>query len=76
MAKVNPLERIRIDTEGLKADLLEQVATLEKLKSIGEQIGELTDADDPFQEVIAETVESVKSMTRLAERLAKIKLPE
>lgn len=76
MAKSNPLDRIRVDTVGLKKDLEEQVRTLKKLENIGKLLGEITDDEDPFQEIIAETVGTVEAMTKLADRLAKMKLPE
>lgn len=76
MADRKIFDRLRQNTTDFKATLKEQLATLEKLKGVGETLKEMTDEADPFTDVIQDTMDAVSGMEKIVAKLDSLQPPK
>jgi len=70
------LDRIAEDTKVFKARIHEQIGLLEKLKTMGEDLKEMTGEDDPLIGSIDQTIDAISGIEEVAKSLENLKLPE
>ncbi len=70
------LNKLNLDTKAFRTRMREQLETLKTLKDMGETLKGLTDADDPIQETIGQTMTAISGIEGVVESLEKLTIPD